>query len=53
VPALFVDGEFIKGGAIPKEQVWAVIDRALRAVGVEPPPAEAPPAPVQAAAAGK
>ncbi len=40
-PFLFVDGERING-AVPKEQVWAVIDRALRAQGVEPPPAETP-----------
>jgi protein-disulfide isomerase len=38
-PALFVDGERING-AVPEEQVWLVIDRALRANGVEPPPAE-------------
>ncbi len=39
-PALFVDGERI-GGALPQEQVWMVIDRALRAAGVEPPAAPA------------
>ena len=48
-PALFVDGERING-ALPAEQVWIVIDRALRAAGVEPPP---PPAPAQPAAKGK
>jgi protein-disulfide isomerase len=48
-PALFVNGERIDG-AIPEEQVWVVIDRALRAAGVEPPaspaatPAKAGPA---------
>jgi protein-disulfide isomerase len=36
-PFLFVDGEHVNG-ALPAEQVWAVIDRALRAAGVEPPP---------------
>jgi protein-disulfide isomerase len=36
-PALFVDGERING-AVPEQQVWLVIDRALRAKGVEPPP---------------
>lgn len=41
VPAVFVNGEFIKGGAVPKEQVWMVIDRALRAAGVELPAAPA------------
>jgi protein-disulfide isomerase len=42
-PALFVDGVRI-GGALPQEQVWMVIDRALRAAGVEPPAAPAKPA---------
>jgi protein-disulfide isomerase len=41
-PALFVDGERING-LVPEEQLWAVIDRALRAAGVAPPP-PAPPA---------
>lgn len=36
-PALFIDGERING-ALPAEQVWVVIDRALRAAGIEPPP---------------
>jgi protein-disulfide isomerase len=40
-PALFVDGERING-ALPAEQVWVVIDRALRAAGIEPPPVPAP-----------
>jgi len=41
-PALFVEGERISG-ALPLDEVWMVIDRALRAAGVEPPaaPAEA------------
>jgi protein-disulfide isomerase len=41
-PALFVNGERIDG-AVPAEQVWMVIDRALRAAGETPPaaPAEA------------
>jgi protein-disulfide isomerase len=39
-PALFVDGERIDG-AVPEEQIWMVIDRALRAQGIEPPPAPA------------
>jgi protein-disulfide isomerase len=51
-PALFVDGERISG-ALPQDEVWTVIDRALRAAGVEPPPPPAPAAttPVQAAPA--
>ena len=43
-PSIFIDGEHIIG-AVPEQQVWLVIDRALRAKGVEPPP---PPAPVPA-----
>lgn len=43
-PYLFVDGEHING-ALPAEQVWAVIDRALRAAGIEPPPSATTPAP--------
>ena len=35
-PAVFVDGERVDG-AVPEEQLWLVIDRALRAAGVEPP----------------
>jgi len=45
-PALFVNGERING-ALPQEQVWVAIDRALRAAG-EQPPAQ----PAQAASAG-
>jgi len=36
-PALFVEGERIFG-AMPEQQLWMVIDRALRAAGEEPPP---------------
>jgi predicted DsbA family dithiol-disulfide isomerase len=44
-PALFIEGERING-AMPEEQLWMVIDRALRAAGEEPPPPEkAAPAP--------
>ena len=43
-PYLFVDGEKING-ALPAEQVWMVIDRALRAAGVQPPPPPAAPMP--------
>ena len=42
-PALFVNGERING-AVPEEQVWKAIDRALRAAGEQPPPPPAPPA---------
>jgi len=51
-PALFVDGERIDG-ALPQEQVWMVIDRALRAQGIQPPSAPAQPAPSQPAGAAK
>jgi protein-disulfide isomerase len=47
-PALFVDGIRISS-AVPKAQVWMVIDRALRAAGVEPPAAPVQPAPSQPA----
>jgi protein-disulfide isomerase len=43
-PALFIDGERVDG-AIPEDQLWLVIDRALRAAGEEPPPAALPAAP--------
>ena len=35
-PALFVNGERVIG-AVPQEQLWLVIDRALRAAGEQPP----------------
>ena len=38
-PAMFIDGERIPG-ALPEAQLWVVIDRALRAAGVQPPPAQ-------------
>lgn len=43
-PALFIDGERVDG-AIPEDQLWLVIDRALRAAGEEPPAAALPAAP--------
>jgi protein-disulfide isomerase len=44
-PALFIEGEKING-AMPEDQLWLVIDRALRAAGEEPPPPVKPaPAP--------
>jgi len=47
-PAVFVNGERIDG-AVPEEQVWMVIDRALRAAGEEP-PSTPPAAPAKPAA---
>jgi len=35
-PTLFVNGEKVEG-ALPKEQLWTVIDRAMTAAGVTPP----------------
>jgi protein-disulfide isomerase len=51
-PALFVNGERIDG-AVPEPQVWAVIDRALKAEGETPPaaPATAAPPPASASSA--
>jgi protein-disulfide isomerase len=43
-PQLFVNGERIDG-AVPEQQVWAVIDRALKAAGETPPPPVATPGP--------
>jgi protein-disulfide isomerase len=40
-PQVFVNGERFDG-ALPQEQVWMVIDRALRAAGEEVPPAKPP-----------
>jgi len=49
-PAVFVEGERVNGGAVPEEQLWMVIDRALRAAGEQPPPPQPePPAPAQPA----
>ncbi len=43
-PALYVNGEYIDG-AVPQDQLWTVIDRALRDAGIEPPPMPPLPAP--------
>lgn len=52
-PALFVNGEKING-LVTEEQLWTVIDRALRAAGEQPPPPSAPvPQNTQSSAAGK
>jgi protein-disulfide isomerase len=46
-PAVFVEGERVNGGAVPEDQLWLVIDRALRSAGVQPPaePVANPPKP--------
>ena len=51
-PEVFVNGERFDG-ALPQAQVWMVIDRALRAAGVEPPAAPVKAAPAQPTGAGK
>ena len=40
-PAMFINGERIPG-ALPEDKLWLVIDRALRAAGVQPPPPAQP-----------
>lgn len=49
-PSIFVDGEHIVGW-VPEEQLWMVIDRALRAAGEVPPPPPPPSAPEPATGA--
>lgn len=51
-PALFIDGEKIPG-ALPEAQLWTVIDRALRAAGVQPPPPGQPSTPTQSEKPGQ
>jgi protein-disulfide isomerase len=50
-PVVYVNGEKVNGGAVPVDELWMVIDRALRSVGQEPPPA--PPATPPPAATGQ
>jgi protein-disulfide isomerase len=50
-PALIVNGEKVNGGAVPQDELWMAIDRALRAAGEQPPPPPPPPAPTPSAAA--
>ena len=47
-PAVYVNGERVNGGAVPQDELWMVIDRAVRAAGEQPPPAPAPAAPASA-----
>lgn len=49
-PAVYVNGERVNGGAVPQDQLWMVIDRALRAAGEQPPPVQPPTAPTPAGA---
>ena len=48
-PAVFVDGERINGGAVPEDELWAAIDRALVAEGEQPPASPSAQAPAPAA----
>jgi protein-disulfide isomerase len=41
-PALYVNGERVNGGAVPQDELWMAIDRAVRAVGEQPPAIPAP-----------
>lgn len=53
-PMLFVNGEKVDG-AVPQDELWAAIDRALKAEGEQPPPMPqlpVPPAPGAAKPAG-
>ena len=50
-PALIVNGEKINGGAVPQDELWMAIDRALRAAGEQPPPVPQPAAPTPPASA--
>jgi protein-disulfide isomerase len=55
-PAVYVNGERLNGGAVPQNELWMAIDRALRSVGEQPPPpppAQPKPAPGPAAGPGK
>lgn len=53
-PAVFVNGEKVSGGAVAQDELWMVIDRALRDQGEQPPPPEAPtPKPGAATGAAK
>jgi protein-disulfide isomerase len=51
-PAIFVDGERVEG-YVPEQQLWAVIDRALRAAGEEPPAPAQPAVAAQPKPAGQ
>ncbi len=49
-PAVYVNGERVNGGAVPQNELWMVIDRAVRAAGEQPPPAQAAVTPTPAGA---
>ncbi len=41
-PAVYVNGERVNGGAVPQNELWMAIDRAVRAAGEQPPAMAAP-----------
>jgi protein-disulfide isomerase len=49
-PAVYVNGERVNGGAVPQNELWMAIDRAVRAAGEEPPPTQAAATPTPAGA---
>jgi protein-disulfide isomerase len=51
-PAVYVNGEKVNGGAVPVDQLWMAIDRALRAEGEQPPAMPTPPSTPAAAGHG-
>ncbi|MGD0158389.1 MAG: thioredoxin domain-containing protein [Terracidiphilus sp.] len=51
-PAVYVNGERVNGGAVPENQLWMAVDRAVRAVGEQPPAAPAQQNAIPAASGG-
>lgn len=49
-PAVYVNGERLNGGAVPQNELWMAIDRAVRAAGEQPPTVQAPEAPAPSGA---
>ena len=49
-PAVYVNGERLNGGAVPQNELWMAIDRAVRAAGEQPPAAQAAATPTPAGA---
>lgn len=49
-PAVYVNGERVNGGAVPQNELWMAIDRAVVAAGEQPPPTQAAATPTPAGA---
>lgn len=47
-PAVYVNGERVNGGAVPQNELWMAIDRAVRAAGEQLPAAQAAATPTPA-----